>query len=95
MTADLDLRGARVVGVTGGTSTPIEDLQDVAQRVLELFGTDDARRRCRRARGRGPGFGSDAGRPDDLAAEPARETWTGAEPDHRRGLRPRAGQWPR
>ncbi|HYC07128.1 MAG TPA: 4-hydroxy-3-methylbut-2-enyl diphosphate reductase, partial [Candidatus Binatia bacterium] len=31
--------GARVVGVTGGTSTPIEDLRDVARRVLELGGT--------------------------------------------------------
>ena len=34
---------ARVVGVTGGTSTPIEDLEKVAQRVFELAGTDDAR----------------------------------------------------
>jgi len=32
--------GARVVGVTGGTSTPIEDLREVAQRILELAGTD-------------------------------------------------------
>src|SRR6267378_2551223 len=31
--------GARVVGVTGGTSTPIEDLRDVARRVLEIAGT--------------------------------------------------------
>jgi (E)-4-hydroxy-3-methyl-but-2-enyl pyrophosphate reductase len=31
--------GARVVGVTGGTSTPIEDLERVAQRVYELAGT--------------------------------------------------------
>jgi 4-hydroxy-3-methylbut-2-enyl diphosphate reductase len=31
--------GAVVVGVTGGTSTPIEDLRDVARRVLELAGT--------------------------------------------------------
>jgi 4-hydroxy-3-methylbut-2-enyl diphosphate reductase len=29
----------RVVGVTGGTSTPIEDLRDVAQRILQLGGT--------------------------------------------------------
>jgi 4-hydroxy-3-methylbut-2-enyl diphosphate reductase len=35
--------GKRVVGVTGGTSTPIEDLEAVAARVLELFGTDEAR----------------------------------------------------
>jgi 4-hydroxy-3-methylbut-2-en-1-yl diphosphate reductase len=33
---------ARVVGVTGGTSTPIEDLRDVAQRVLEIAGTPQA-----------------------------------------------------
>jgi 4-hydroxy-3-methylbut-2-enyl diphosphate reductase len=35
--------GARVVGVTGGTSTPIEDLRKVAQRVYELAGTDAVR----------------------------------------------------
>jgi len=34
--------GARVVGISGGTSTPIEDLHAVAQRVLELAGTPDA-----------------------------------------------------
>src|SRR5918997_144903 len=32
--------GARVVGVTGGTSTPIEDLEAVARRIYELAGTD-------------------------------------------------------
>ena len=31
--------GREVVGITGGTSTPIEDLRDVARRVLELAGT--------------------------------------------------------
>jgi 4-hydroxy-3-methylbut-2-enyl diphosphate reductase len=36
--------GATVVGITGGTSTPIEDLRDVARRVLELAGTAKARR---------------------------------------------------
>jgi 4-hydroxy-3-methylbut-2-enyl diphosphate reductase len=35
--------GARVVGVTGGTSTPIEDLQAVAERVYSLAGTDATR----------------------------------------------------
>jgi hypothetical protein len=35
--------GATVVGVSGGTSTPIEDLRDVARRVLELGGTSEAR----------------------------------------------------
>lgn len=29
----------RVVGVTGGTSTPIEDLRDVAERILAIAGT--------------------------------------------------------
>ena len=38
--------GARIVGVTGGTSTPIEDLRDVAQRILEFAGTSDARARA-------------------------------------------------
>ena len=33
---------ARVVGVTGGTSTPIEDLEAVAERILALAGTGDA-----------------------------------------------------
>jgi 4-hydroxy-3-methylbut-2-enyl diphosphate reductase len=33
--------GRRVVGVTGGTSTPIEDLRDVARRVLEIAGTPE------------------------------------------------------
>jgi 4-hydroxy-3-methylbut-2-enyl diphosphate reductase len=33
--------GREVVGVTGGTSTPIEDLRDVARRVLELAGTPE------------------------------------------------------
>jgi 4-hydroxy-3-methylbut-2-enyl diphosphate reductase len=32
----------RVVGVTGGTSTPIEDLRDVTRRILELGGTPEA-----------------------------------------------------
>src|SRR5512132_1604184 len=35
--------GATVVGITGGTSTPIEDLRDVARRVLELGGTPKVR----------------------------------------------------
>ena len=38
--------GAKVVGVTGGTSTPIEDLHAVAQRVLEIAGTSQARARA-------------------------------------------------
>jgi 4-hydroxy-3-methylbut-2-enyl diphosphate reductase len=37
---------AGVVGVTGGTSTPIEDLRSVAQRILELAGTPEATARA-------------------------------------------------
>src|SRR6476660_2094704 len=33
--------GRVVVGITGGTSTPIEDLRDVARRVLEIAGTTE------------------------------------------------------
>ncbi len=39
---------AGIVGVTGGTSTPIEDLQAVAERILELAGTPDAAADARR-----------------------------------------------
>jgi 4-hydroxy-3-methylbut-2-enyl diphosphate reductase IspH len=38
--------GARIVGVTGGTSTPIEDLREVTHRIIELAGTDEARARA-------------------------------------------------
>jgi (E)-4-hydroxy-3-methyl-but-2-enyl pyrophosphate reductase len=37
---------ARVVGVTGGTSTPIEDLRDVAERILTFAGTLEAQARA-------------------------------------------------
>ena len=46
--------GREVIGVTGGTSTPIEDLRDVAQRVLEIAGTPDVAAQRRRARPGGP-----------------------------------------
>jgi 4-hydroxy-3-methylbut-2-enyl diphosphate reductase len=36
----------RVVGVTGGTSTPIEDLREVAQRIFEMAGTPAAQVRA-------------------------------------------------
>ena len=38
--------GARIVGITGGTSTPIEDLRDVTRRILEPAGTEDAAARA-------------------------------------------------
>jgi 4-hydroxy-3-methylbut-2-enyl diphosphate reductase len=37
---------ARIVGVTGGTSTPIEDLRDVAEHILEMAGTPDVQARA-------------------------------------------------
>ena len=48
--ADLDdaaaFDGKKVVGVTGGTSTPIEDLRDVAERVFEIAGTPNVAARA-------------------------------------------------
>ncbi|MFN8620566.1 MAG: 4-hydroxy-3-methylbut-2-enyl diphosphate reductase [Chloroflexota bacterium] len=44
---DAPFRGRALVGVTGGTSTPIEDLESVAQRIYELAGTPDAQARSR------------------------------------------------
>src|SRR6187551_3792400 len=38
--------GKRVVGVTGGTSTPIEDLRDVTELILEMAGTPDVSTRA-------------------------------------------------
>jgi 4-hydroxy-3-methylbut-2-enyl diphosphate reductase len=38
--------GKRIVGVTGGTSTPIEDLRDVVERILEIAGTPDVQTRA-------------------------------------------------
>jgi len=38
--------GAAVVGVTGGTSTPVEDLRAVAARILEIAGTPEAAARA-------------------------------------------------
>ncbi len=44
---DPDLFGeAEVVGVTGGTSTPIEDLQVVTRRIYEIAGTPEVRMRA-------------------------------------------------
>jgi 4-hydroxy-3-methylbut-2-enyl diphosphate reductase len=40
------LEGCHTVGVTGGTSTPIEDLAAVAQRIYELAGTPEAQARA-------------------------------------------------
>jgi len=45
--ADPDaFEGRRIVGVTGGTSTPIEDLHAVARRILDIAGTPAAMARA-------------------------------------------------
>jgi len=38
--------GIGIVGVTGGTSTPIEDLRDVAERIFTIAGTPEMRARA-------------------------------------------------
>ena len=38
--------GVRLVGVTGGTSTPIEDLRDVAERIYRIAGTAEMQTRA-------------------------------------------------
>jgi (E)-4-hydroxy-3-methyl-but-2-enyl pyrophosphate reductase len=38
--------GVRIVGVTGGTSTPVEDLREVAERIFLVAGTSDMRARA-------------------------------------------------
>ena len=75
--------------MTGGTSTPIEDLHAVAQRILELAGTPKAARRRRGPRRRGVRARGDARRPHHLAAEsprvPAAASGCSLNPDGRRG----------
>jgi 4-hydroxy-3-methylbut-2-enyl diphosphate reductase len=46
LTAAAPFEGSVVVGVTGGTSTPIEDLETVARRIYELAGRDDVQSRA-------------------------------------------------
>ncbi len=79
LTADMDFRNARVVGVTGGTSTPIEDLEAVAQRVLELFGTPEARGRAAELAATALfAAATPAGRTTSLPARATRSTVSGA-----------------
>jgi (E)-4-hydroxy-3-methyl-but-2-enyl pyrophosphate reductase len=70
---DLDDDGVfddvRIVGVTGGTSTPIEDLRDVAERILRLAGTAQvAQRAAELAREALDGAAHPAGRTTSLPA---------------------------
>ena len=62
---------ATVVGVTGGTSTPIEDLRDVTEHILEFAGTAETPDSCARTRARRPRARRHARRTHDLAADDA------------------------
>ena len=79
---------AVIVGVTGGTSTPIEDLRDVTERIYEMAGTPETQREGRRAGARRPRPRRDAGRPHDLAADAAQ----GRRPGRRVGRSLTRGQ---
>jgi (E)-4-hydroxy-3-methyl-but-2-enyl pyrophosphate reductase len=64
--------GVRTVGVTGGTSTPIEDLRDVAERIFAIAGTPEMRARAKDlAREALDAVATPAGRTTSLPAMPA------------------------
>jgi 4-hydroxy-3-methylbut-2-enyl diphosphate reductase len=64
--------GAAIVGVTGGTSTPIEDLHAVARRVIELAGAPEIRDRAAElADAALAAAATPAGRTTSLAPRPA------------------------
>jgi len=71
---DPDVFGSTaIVGVTGGTSTPIEDLRDVAEWILANAGTDEARRRAAElAHAALERAATPAGRTTSLSMQPAR-----------------------
>ena len=70
--------GSRIVGVTGGTSTPIEDLRDVTERILTLAGTPSAKKRAAQLAEAALGVAATpAGRTTSLPT-PARQTVPGA-----------------
>ena len=46
LTDPTEFEGKRIIGVTGGTSTPIEDLRDVAERILVMAGTPEVSARA-------------------------------------------------
>ncbi len=85
---------ARIVGVTGGTSTPIEDLRDVTQRILELAGTPEAQAQAAElAAAALERAATPAGRTTSLPNITARPT-SGAESSDRRlaGASPRSSE---
>jgi (E)-4-hydroxy-3-methyl-but-2-enyl pyrophosphate reductase len=62
---------ARVVGVTGGTSTPIEDLRDVVERIYSIAGTAEMQARApEAARAALEEAATPAGRTTSLARTP-------------------------
>jgi (E)-4-hydroxy-3-methyl-but-2-enyl pyrophosphate reductase len=85
---------ARIVGVTGGTSTPIEDLRDVAQHILEVAGTPDVQANAAELAGAALAIAATpAGRTTSLPNVAARPT-AGAESSGRRlaGASPRSSE---
>jgi 4-hydroxy-3-methylbut-2-enyl diphosphate reductase len=63
--------GVRIVGVTGGTSTPIEDLRDVTERIFALAGIPEMRARAAElAREALEGAATPAGRTTSLPSLP-------------------------
>ena len=67
LTAASVFGASQVVGVTGGTATPIEDLEAVAERILMLAGTSDAAARaCELARAALGAAATPAGRTTSL-----------------------------
>ena len=77
---------AAIVGVTGGTSTPIEDLELVAARILEMAGTADARSRARELAFEAlSAAATPAGRTSSLAAHARAPVAAAHVEDHRNG----------
>ncbi len=71
---------ARIVGVTGGTSTPIEDLRDVTQRILEFAGTPEVSARAGElARAALAQAATKAGRTTSLPSNPRAVVINGAD----------------
>ncbi len=88
---------AQVVGVTGGTSTPIEDLELVAARVLEMAGTPNASSRAHELALRAvTAAATPAGRTTSLSISRVRvaEVADAGRPAGGNGSRPRAPRAP-
>jgi 4-hydroxy-3-methylbut-2-enyl diphosphate reductase len=88
--------GKKIVGVTGGTSTPIEDLRDVAERVLAIAGTPEvAARAAELARDALAGAATPAGRtsslPKSIHGESSDRRLAGASPRSSEGTHPTHG----